>query len=84
METELFVTQVTFDIKVDKVPWQRTYHVVTTGGPIGAMNAALERLAARVTANPEEKITEMIITKIHKDNFVLSDIKEKHTDGRAV
>lgn len=82
METELYVVQVTLDVTVDNVPWARTYHVVTAKGPIGAITVALDRLALRVTAGPEKKITKMLITKIHEDKFILSDTKEQHTNGR--
>lgn len=82
MNTELYIIQVTFDATVDNLPWQRTYHIMTAKGTVEAVSVALERLRVCVTADPERKITKMVITKIHKDNFILSDIKEQHTDGR--
>ena len=73
METELYKVQVTFDETVDNTPWTRTHHVVTAKGSMEAINVVLERLALCVTKDPEGKITEMTVIKIHKDNFILAD-----------
>ena len=83
MNIELYTVKVTLDATVDNSPRQRTYYVVTSNGPVGAMNSAFNRIASLVTDNPDEKTTEMIIAKVCDNSFVADlEITEQHADGQ--